>query len=75
MKMIEQRLLRALSGHIHAATIQQGIEHPILKDIGLTKPEETGVLSELRRSPLRRMQVANELKEKRQRLQRKGATS
>ncbi|MBO1503088.1 NAD-dependent aldehyde dehydrogenase [Serratia proteamaculans] len=75
MKTIEQRLLGALSGHIHAATALQGIEHPVLDDIGLTKPEETGVLPELQNSPMRRMQVATELKTKRQRLQQQGATS
>ncbi|MFN1142467.1 NAD-dependent aldehyde dehydrogenase [Serratia quinivorans] len=75
MKVIEQRLLGALSGHIHAATALQGIEHPVLNDIGLTKPEETGVLPELQSSPMRRMQVATELKTKRQRLRQQGATS
>ena len=75
MTTIEQRLLGALSGHIHAATALQGIEHPVLKDIGLTKPEETGALPELQNSPATRMKVARELAEKRQRLQQKGATS
>lgn len=75
LKVIEQRLLGALSGHIHAATVLQGIEHPVLNDIGLTKPEEAGVLPELQNSPMRRMQVATELKTKRQRLQQQGATS
>ncbi|MGN7974962.1 hypothetical protein [Serratia sp. 22264] len=75
MKMIEQQLLGTLQGRIHLAIAQQNIDHPVLKDIGLTIPAETGVLPELKRSPARRMQVALELKEKRQRLQQKGATS
>lgn len=75
MNMIEQRLLGALNGRIRIATALQSIEHPVLNDIGLTKPEETGVLPELQRSPMRRMQVAKELAEKRQRLQQKGTNS
>ncbi|CAI0951741.1 NAD-dependent aldehyde dehydrogenase [Serratia quinivorans] len=75
MNMIEQRLLGALNGRIRVATALQSIEHPVLDDIGLTKPEETVVLPELQRSPMRRMQVAKELPEKRQRLQQKGTNS
>ncbi|AKE12631.1 hypothetical protein [Serratia liquefaciens] len=75
MNMIEQRLLGALNGRIRVATALQSIEHPVLDDIGLTKPEETGVLPELQRSPMRRMQVAKELAEKRQRLRQKGEKS
>lgn len=75
MKAIEQRLLGALNGHIHAATALQGIEDPVLKDIGLTMPEETGVLPELQESLARRMHLATELKEKRRRMQQKGAKS
>ncbi|CAI0927570.1 Uncharacterised protein [Serratia quinivorans] len=75
MKMIEQQLLGTLQGRIHVAIAKQNIDHPVLKDIGLTIPAETGVLPELKRSPARRMQVALELKEKRQRLQQKWAKS
>ncbi|AYO39436.1 NAD-dependent aldehyde dehydrogenase [Serratia sp. P2ACOL2] len=75
MNMIEQRLLGALNGRIRVATALQSIEHPVLNDIGLTKPEETGVLPELQNSLMRRMQVATELRAKRQRLQQQGVTS
>lgn len=75
MNMIEQRLLGALNGRIRVATALQSIEHPVLNDIGLTKPEETGVLPELQNSLMRRMQVATELRAKRQRLQQKGEKS
>ncbi|WIJ65176.1 hypothetical protein OI978_04035 [Serratia nevei] len=47
----------------------------MLNDIGLTKPEETGVLPELQNNLMRRMQVATELRTKRQRLQQQGVTS
>ncbi|NIF22559.1 hypothetical protein [Candidatus Pantoea multigeneris] len=58
--------LTVLSGHIHAATALQAIEPQVLNDIGLTKAEETGVLPELQNSPMCRVQVATELKTKRQ---------
>ncbi|TPV68156.1 NAD-dependent aldehyde dehydrogenase, partial [Serratia marcescens] len=44
-------------------------------EIGLTIPQETGVLPELQSSPIRRTQVARELAEKRRLLQEKGAQS
>ncbi|WMW62283.1 NAD-dependent aldehyde dehydrogenase [Serratia marcescens] len=75
MKMIEQQVLGTLQGRIHVAMAQQNIDHPVLSEIGLTIPEETGVLPELQRSPAKSMQVALELKEKRQRLQQKGTKS
>lgn len=65
MKMIEQQLLGTLQGRIHVAMAQQNIDHPVLNEIGLTIPQETGALPELQNSPARRMQVVNELKEKR----------
>ncbi|HFJ8955109.1 TPA: NAD-dependent aldehyde dehydrogenase [Serratia liquefaciens] len=74
-EIIEKRLLGALSGRVIAATVLQNIEHPVLNDIGLTIPTETGVLPELKNSPMTRMKVAKELAEKRQRLQQKGAKS
>ncbi|CAI1978936.1 Uncharacterised protein [Serratia liquefaciens] len=75
MKMIEQQVLGTLQGRIHVAMAKQNIDHPVLNEIGLTIPQETGALPELRSSPARRMQVVAELKEKRQRLQQKGAKS
>jgi cellobiose-specific phosphotransferase system component IIB len=75
MKMIEQQLLGTLQGRIHVAMAKQNIDHPVLNEIGLTIPQETGALPELQSSPARRMQVVAELKEKRQRLQQKGAKS
>ncbi|HFJ4332912.1 MULTISPECIES: NAD-dependent aldehyde dehydrogenase [Serratia] len=75
MKMIEQQVLGTLQGRIHVAMAQQNIDHPVLNEIGLTIPEETGALPELQNSPARRMQVVSELKEKRRRLQQKGAKS
>ncbi|MFN1149608.1 NAD-dependent aldehyde dehydrogenase [Serratia liquefaciens] len=74
-EMLEKRLLGALSGRVIAATALQNIEHPVLNDIGLTIPTETGVLPELKNSPITRMKVARELAEKRQRLQQKGEKS
>jgi hypothetical protein len=53
----------------------QNIAPPALKEIGLKIPEETGVLQELQRSPMRQMQVARELAEKRRLRQEKGAQS
>lgn len=75
MKTIEQHLLKTLQGHILAAIAQQNIDHPVLNDIGLTIPEKSGVLPELEESPLRRGRLATELKEKRRRIQQKGAES
>lgn len=75
MKMIEQQILGTLQGRIYVAIAQQNISHPVLNEIGLTIPQETGVLPELKRSPAKRMQVALELKEKRQRMQQKGTKS
>ncbi|EGT3595802.1 TPA: NAD-dependent aldehyde dehydrogenase [Serratia marcescens] len=75
MKMIEQQILGTLQGRIYVAIAQQNINHPVLNEIGLTIPQETGVLPELKRSPAKRMQVALELKEKRQRMQQKGTKS
>ena len=67
MKMIEQQVLGTLQGRIHVAMAQQNINHPVLNEIGLTIPEETGALPELQNSPAKRMQAVAELKEKRQR--------
>ncbi len=75
MKMIEQQVLGTLQGRIHVAMAKQNIDHPVLNEIGQTIPQETGALPELQSSPARRMQVVAELKEKRQRLQQKGAKS
>ncbi|WP_273830614.1 NAD-dependent aldehyde dehydrogenase [Serratia bockelmannii] len=69
MKIIEQQVLGTLQGRIHVAMAQQNIDHPVLNEIDLTIPQETGALLELQRSPAKRMQVISELKEKRQRLQ------
>ncbi|MBH2645413.1 NAD-dependent aldehyde dehydrogenase [Serratia marcescens] len=65
MKMIEQQALGTLQGCIHIAMAQQNIDHPVLNEIGLRIPEQTGVLQELQRSPMRQMQVAREPAEKR----------
>lgn len=75
MKTIEQRLMKTLQGHILAVMAQQNIDHPVLNDIGLTIPEKFGVLPELEESPMRRGGLATELKEKRRRIQQKGAES
>ncbi|MDK5117157.1 NAD-dependent aldehyde dehydrogenase, partial [Serratia nevei] len=75
MKMIEQQVLGTLQGRIRATMATQNIDHPVLNEIGLTIPEETGALPELQNSPAKRMQAVAELKEKRQRLQQKGAKS
>ena len=56
MKAIEQQLLGTLRGHINAATAMQNIDHPVLNEIGLTIPEQTGVLRERQRCPMRQMQ-------------------
>ncbi|NMM71499.1 NAD-dependent aldehyde dehydrogenase [Serratia marcescens] len=75
MKMIEQQVLGTLQGRRRATMATQNIDHPVLNEIGLTIPQETGALPELQSSPAKRMQVISELKEKRQRLQQKGAKS
>ncbi|TWY31888.1 MULTISPECIES: NAD-dependent aldehyde dehydrogenase [Serratia] len=75
VKAIEQQLLGTLRGHINAATAMQNIDHPVLNEIGLTIPEQTGVLRERQRCPMRQMQGVTELTEKRQRMQQKGAKS
>lgn len=72
VKAIEQQLLGTLRGHINAATAMQNIDHPVLNEIGLTIPEQTGVLRERQRCP---MQGVAELAQKRQCLQQKGAKS
>ena len=75
MKMIEQQVLGTLQGRIRATMATQNIDHPVLNEIGLTIPQETGALPELQSSPAKRMRAISELKEKRQRLQQKGAKS
>ncbi len=75
MKMIELQVLGTLQGRIRATMATQNIDHPVLNEIGLTIPQETGVLPELQSSPIRRTQVARELAEKRRLLQEKGAQS
>lgn len=75
MRMIEQQVLGTLQDCIRATIATQNIDHPMLNEIGLTIPQETGVLPELQSSPIRRMQVARELAEKRRLLQEKGAQS
>ena len=75
MKMIEQQVLGTLQGRIRATMATQNIDHPVLDEIGLTIPQETGALPELQSSPAKRMRAISELKEKRQRLQQKGAKS
>ncbi|EMG9607296.1 NAD-dependent aldehyde dehydrogenase [Serratia marcescens] len=75
MKMIEQQVLGTLQGRIHVAMAQQNINHPVLNEIGLTIQEETDVLQERQRCPMRQMRGARELAEKRRLLQEKGAQS
>ncbi|WP_338858584.1 hypothetical protein WCU37_19080 [Serratia marcescens] len=74
-RMIEQPVLGTLQGRIRATMTTQNINHPVLNEIDLTIPQETGVLPELQNSPIRRTQVARELAEKRRLLQEKGAQS
>ncbi|KKO59732.1 putative nAD-dependent aldehyde Dehydrogenase [Serratia ureilytica] len=75
MRMIEQQVLGALQGRIRATMATQNIDHPVLNEIGLTIPQETGVLRERQRCPMRQMQGVTELAEKRQCMQQKGAKS
>lgn len=75
MRMIEQQVLGTLKGRIHIAMAEQNIDHPVLNEIGLTIPEETGVLREQQRCLMRQMQGVTELVEKRQCMQQKGAQS
>ncbi len=62
MRMIEQQVLGTLQGRIRATMATQNIDHPVLNEIGLTIPQETGALPELQSSPAKRMQVIAELK-------------
>ncbi|MGP3120286.1 NAD-dependent aldehyde dehydrogenase [Serratia nevei] len=75
MRMIEQQVLGTLQGRIRAIMATQNIDHPVLNEIGLTIPEQTGVLRERQRCPMRQMQGVTELAEKRQCKQQKGAKS
>ncbi|WP_413714004.1 NAD-dependent aldehyde dehydrogenase [Serratia marcescens] len=75
MRMIEQQVLGTLQGRIHVAMAQQNIDHPVLNEIGLTIPQETGVLQERQKCPMRQRRRARELAEKRRLLQEKGAKS
>ncbi|CAI1058651.1 Uncharacterised protein [Serratia ficaria] len=75
MRMIEQQVLGALQGRIRATMATQNIAPPELNEIGLTIPEETGVLWERQRCPMRQIRRARELAEKRRLLQEKGAKS
>ncbi|MGP1056969.1 NAD-dependent aldehyde dehydrogenase, partial [Serratia sp. CY35561] len=75
MRMIELQVQGALQGRIRATMATQNIDHPVLNEIGLTIPEETGVLRERQRCPMRQMRGARELAEKRRLLQEKGAKS
>ncbi|MEL5449877.1 NAD-dependent aldehyde dehydrogenase [Serratia bockelmannii] len=75
MRMIEQQVLGTLQGRIRATMATQNIDHPVLNEIGLTIPQETGVMRERQRCPMRQMQGVTELAEKRQRMQQKGAKS
>lgn len=75
MRVIEQSVLGALTAHVITATAQKNIEHPVLSEIGLTQPEETGVLPELRKSPFKRMQLATEIAEKRKKFKERGMKS
>ncbi len=75
MRMIEQQVLGALQGRILATMATQNIDHPVLNEIGLTIPEQTGVLQERQRCPMHQMRGARELAEKRRLLQEKGAQS
>lgn len=75
MRMIEQQVVGTLQGRIRATMATQNIDHPVLNEIGLTIPEQTGVLQERQRCPMRQMQGVTGLAEKRQRLQQKGAKS
>ena len=75
MRMIEQQVLGTLQGRIRATMATQNIDHPVLNETGLTIQEETGVLRERQRCPMRQMQGVTELEEKRQRMQQKGAKS
>lgn len=75
MRMIEQQVLGALQGRIHATMATKNIDHPVLNEIGLTIPEQTGILQERQRCPKRQLQGVTELAEKRQCMQQKGAKS
>ncbi|HIB8312768.1 TPA: hypothetical protein ACWX8T_003529 [Serratia marcescens] len=75
MKMIELQVLGTLQGRIRATMATQNIDHPVLNEIGLTIPDQTGVLQERQRCPMQQMRGARELAEKRRLLQEKGAQS
>ncbi|BEN47699.1 hypothetical protein SMKC056_46450 [Serratia marcescens] len=75
MRMIELQVLVALQGRIRATMATQNIDHPVLNEIGLTIPQETGVLRERQRCPMRQMQGVTELAEKRQCMQQKRVKS
>ena len=70
-EIIGNRLMKVLGERIAAAMAVKRVEHPVLKEIVPIRPEATGVLMELQNSPLRRMQAATELAEKRLRLQQR----
>ncbi|XQN38319.1 NAD-dependent aldehyde dehydrogenase, partial [Serratia fonticola] len=75
MDVIEQRILKGLNAHVSAAMAQKNIEHPVLSEIGLAQPEETGVLPELRTNLIKRMRIAAEVAEKRKRFKERGMKS
>ncbi|OMQ19987.1 hypothetical protein [Serratia oryzae] len=75
MSVIEQSVLRALTAHVITATAQKNIEHPVLSEIGLAQPEETGILPALRDNPIKRMRLATEIAEKRKQFKARGIKS
>jgi len=75
MDVIEQRILGGLNAHVSAAMAQKNIQHPVLSEIGLAQPEETGVLPELRTNLIKRMRIATEVAEKRKRFKERGMKS
>ncbi|MBO2006693.1 NAD-dependent aldehyde dehydrogenase [Serratia marcescens] len=75
MRMIEQQVLGTLQGRIRATMATQNIDHPVLNEIGLTIPQETGALPELQSSPCQAYAGYRRTEEKRQHLQQKGAKS
>lgn len=75
IRVIEQSVLGALTTHVITATAQKNIEHPVLSEIGLAQPEETGVLPELRTNLIKRMRIATEVAEKRKRFKERGMKS
>jgi hypothetical protein len=75
MSVIEQRVLGGLSAHVGAAMAQKNIEPPVLSEIGLARPRETGVLPALRDNPIKRMRLATEIAEKRKQFKARGIKS